>query len=156
MSYENLLEIPVLWQDDFCCSTYIETIVLLGKRSKPFFQLSNQWLIMRYLNFESKSIFFSAVSIYGLLFLQGFWRLLINCLNSKRSNFSFITAYFFTSTAFIYLFHFDLLYKFIQVRKMLLFTLKVSFLFFFHNLLFQNMLINLAEKESLHHILLNI
>ena len=37
---------------------------------------------MQYLNFVSKKIFCSAVPIYGLLFLRGFWRLLINCLNS--------------------------------------------------------------------------
>ena len=79
-----------------------ETIALLGERSKPFFHLSNQWSIMQYLNFVSKKIFFSAVSIYGLLFLRGFWRLLINCLSIKISNFSFITAYFFTSTVFIF------------------------------------------------------
>ena len=40
--------------------------------------------------------------------------------------------------------------------KTLLFTLKISFLLFFHNLLFQNMLINLAEKESPQRVLLNI
>ena len=70
-----------------------ETIALLGERSKPFFHLSNQWSIMQYLKFVSKKIFFLIVSIYRLLFLRGFWRLLINCLNS-RSKFSFITAYF--------------------------------------------------------------
>ena len=36
----------------------------LCKRSKPFFQLSIQWLIMQYLNFMSKKNFFSAISIY--------------------------------------------------------------------------------------------
>ena len=41
---------------------------------------------------------FSEVSIYGYCFLGEFLRLLINCYNIKRSNFSFITAYFFTST----------------------------------------------------------
>ena len=70
-----------------------ETIALLGERSKPFFHLSNQWSIMQYLKFVSKKIFFLIVSIYRLLFLRGFWRLLINCLNS-RSKFPFITAYF--------------------------------------------------------------
>ena len=57
---------------------------------------------MQYLNFVSKKIFFSAVSIYSLLFLQGFLRSLINCLNSKRSHFSFITAFFLTSTVFTF------------------------------------------------------
>ena len=70
-----------------------ETIALLGERSKPFFHLSNQWSTMQYLKFVSKKIFFLIASIYRLLFLRGFWRLLINCLNS-RSKFSFITAYF--------------------------------------------------------------
>ena len=40
--------------------------------------------------------------------------------------------------------------------KILLFTLTISFLLFFHNLLFQNMLISLAEKKSTQHVLLNI
>ena len=40
--------------------------------------------------------------------------------------------------------------------KILLFTLKTSFLLLFQNLLFQNMLINLAEKESSQHVFLNI
>ena len=102
VSYENLPWITVFWQDHFCCSTCVETKVFLGKRSKPFLHLSNQWSIMQYLNFVSKKIFFSAVSIYGLLFLRGFWRLLINCFNSKRSNFSFITVYFFTSVIFTF------------------------------------------------------
>ena len=87
----------VIW-----CAKYVETTVFFGKRSKRFFQLSDQWSIMQYLNFVSEKIFFSAVSIYGLLFLRGFWRLLINCLNNKRSNFSFITAHYFTSTVFIF------------------------------------------------------
>ena len=38
-------------------STYIETIVSLGKGSKPFFELSNQWSIMQYLNFVNKKSF---------------------------------------------------------------------------------------------------
>ena len=78
----------------------------------------------------------------------------INCLNSKRSNF-FITTYFFTSTVFTF---FTLTYctDIIQAVKILLFTLEISFLLFFHNLLFQDMLIKLAEKEFPQHILLNI
>ena len=40
--------------------------------------------------------------------------------------------------------------------KTLLFTLKICFFCFFHNLLFQNMLINLEEKESPPRVLLNI
>ena len=109
---------------------------------------------MQYLNFVSEKIFFSAVSIYGLLFLRGFLRLLIDCFNSKRSNFSFITAFF--SLNCLYILHFDLLYRYIQVVKILSFTLEISFLVFFRNLLFQNMLINLAGKESPQQVLLNI
>ena len=76
---------------------------------------------MQYFNFMSKTIFFSTVSIYGLLVINKF------------------TAYFFTSTVLTF-----------SLRlKILLITLKISFFLFFHNLLFQNMLINLAEKESL-------
>ena len=76
---------------------------------------------------EQKNLFLS--SIYWritLLFLQGFSWLLINCLTSSLR------------------------------LKIVLFTLKISLLLFFHNLLFLNMLINLAEKESPPHILLNI
>ena len=77
----------------------------------------------------------------------------INCLNSKRSN--FFTTYFFTSTVFTF---FTLTYctDIIQAVKILLFTLEISFLLFFHNLLFQDMLIKLAEKEFPQHVLLNI
>ena len=104
-----------------------------------------------YLNLVSKKIFFSAVSIYRLLLLQGFRRFLIKCLNSKRSNFSG-----FFSLHCLYILHFDLLYRYVQVVKILLFTLKISFLLLFHNLLFQNMLTDLAGKESPQHVLLNI
>ena len=115
---------PVLWQDHFCCSRYVETIVFLGKRSKSCFQLSNQWSIMQYLNFASEKIFFSAVSIYGLLFLRGFWRLLINCLTSKEVTFPSL-LHIFSLQLFLHS-SFDL-----QVVKILLFTLKISFLLFF-------------------------
>ena len=66
---------------------------------------------MQYLNFVSKKISFSSVSIDALLFMQGFSWLFINCLT---------------------------------------FSLRL------HNLLFLNMLINLAEKESPPHVLRNI
>ena len=100
---------------------------------------------MQYLNFVSKKIFFSAVSIYGLLFLRVFWWSLINCLNSKRSNFVLLR-----------IFSLQLSLHSSLRMKILLFTLKTSFLLLFQNLLFQNMLINLAEKESSQHVFLNI
>ena len=143
MSYENLPWITVLWQDHFCCSTCAETIVFLGKKSKTFFHLSNQWSIMQYLNFGSKKIFFS---VYGLLFLRGFWRLLINCLSSKRSNF----------LSLLRIFSLQLSLNSSLRLKILLFTFKISFLLFFQNLLFQKKLINSAEKESPQHVSLNI
>ena len=122
----------------------------LGKRSKPFFLISNQWSTMQYSNFVSKKNLFSTVSIYGLLFLRGFWRLLINCLIIKRSIFS---------PWFLHIFSLQLSLRFslwltVQIVKIVLVTLKISFLLFFHNLLFQDVLINLAGKEF--HVLLNI
>ena len=53
--------------------TYDETKVILGKRSKPFFQLWNQWSIIQYLNFVSEKIFFLAISIYGYCFCGVFY-----------------------------------------------------------------------------------
>ena len=53
--------------------TYVETKVILGKRSKPFFQLWNQWPIIQYLNFVSEKIFFLAISIYGYCFCGVFY-----------------------------------------------------------------------------------
>ena len=143
MSYENLPWITVLWQDHFCCSTCYETIVFLGKRSKTLLHLSNQWSTMQYLNFRSKKIFFS---VYGLMFLRGFWRLLLNCLSSKRSNFLSLLRIFSLQLS---------LHSSLRL-KILLFTFKISFLLFFQNLLFQNKLINSAEKESPQHVSLNI
>ena len=61
--------------------------------------------------------------------------------------------YFFTSTVFN-----SSLRLTVQIYpgcENLLFTLEISFLLFFHNLSFQNMLINLVGKESPQHVLLN-
>ena len=107
------------------CSTYLVTIVILGKRSKPFFQLSHQWSIMQNLNILSEKSFFSAVFIYGYCF-WGFLWLLINCCNNKTSNFSFTAAYFF-SLQLPWPSSLRLTVQ-IQVVKILLFTLKISFL----------------------------
>ena len=114
---------------------------------------------------QQKNLFLSNINL-RIMFLRGFLRLLINCLNSKRSNFSFCAACFFNC---FYLLHLDLLYRYIQVVKIylflyryiqvvkiFLFTLKISLLLFFHDLLFQNMLIKLAEKECPQHILRNV
>ena len=108
---------------------------------------------MQHLNFASQKIFFSAIS--KILFLRVFLRLLINCLNSKRNKTfpSLLRIFHFKC---FYLLHFDLRCRYIQVLKMLLLTLKNSFSLFFHNLLFQNMLISLVEKESPRQVLLNI
>ena len=39
-----------------------------------------------------KNLFLSNINLYGYCFCRGFLQLLINCLNSTRSDFSFITA----------------------------------------------------------------
>ena len=52
---------------------------------------------MQSLNFASKKNLFLRSIYLRILFLQGFLQLLINCYNSKRSNFSFIMVYLFTS-----------------------------------------------------------
>ena len=88
---------------------------------------------------REQKIFFSTVSIYGLLFLRGYRRLLINCLNSKRSNFSFITVYFFTSTVFTF---------FTSTANPFIYFKNQFSVVFFTTYLFHNMLINFAEKES--------
>ena len=46
---------------------------------------------------KGSNLFIRSMHLW-ILFLGGFLRLLINCCNIKRNNFSFITAYFFTST----------------------------------------------------------
>ena len=94
---------------------------------------------------REQKIFFSTVSIYGLLFLRGYRRLLINCLNSKRSNFSFITVYFFTSTVFTF---------FTSTANPFIYFKNQFSLVFFTTYLFHNMQINFAEKESLQRVLL--
>ena len=94
---------------------------------------------------REQKIFFSTVSIYGLLFLRGYRRLLINCLNSKRSNFSFITVYFFTSTVFTF---------FTSTANPFIYFKNQFSLVFFTTYLFHNMLINFAEKESPQRVLL--
>ena len=92
---------------------------------------------MQYLNFMSKTIFFSALSIYGSPF--------INKLPQQQT---FLSLLRISSLQLS-------LHSSLRL-KIFLFTLKISFLLFFHNLLFQNMLISLAEKESTQHVLLNI
>ena len=94
---------------------------------------------------REQKIFFSTVSIYGLLFLRGYRRLLINCLNSKRSNFSFITVYFFTSTVFTF---------FTSTANPFIYFKNQFSVVFFTTYLFHNMLINFAEKESPQRVLL--
>ena len=97
------------------------------KRSKPFLLLSNQMIDNAIFKLcERENLFLSG--IYLRIILQGFWRLLINCLNSNRSNFSFITAHFFTSTVFTF---FTSTYC----------TDISRYSFVFSQLLFQNMLI---------------
>ena len=99
---------------------YVETKVTVGKRFKSFFQLS---MIVNaiFKLCEHKNLFLSKITL-RIMFLRGFLRLLINCLNSKRSNFSFSTACFFNC---LYLLYLDLLYRYVQVVKIFLFTLKI-------------------------------
>ena len=76
---------------------------------------------------ERKNLFLRSINL-RMLSLRGFLRLLINCYNSKRTNFSFITAYFFTSSVLTF---FTSTYCTEQVVKIVLLSLKISFLLFF-------------------------
>ena len=103
--WKSLPKIAVLWQDHFCGSTYVETIVILGKRFKPLFQISNQWSIIQYLNFVSEKTIF--LSNFNLLHYNVFFLLQISLPFSLR------------------------LAVHIQVVKILSFTLKLVFFCFF-------------------------
>ena len=103
--WKSLPKIAVLWQDHFCGSTYVETIVILGKRFKPLFQISNQWSIIQYLNFVSEKTIF--LSNFNLLHYSVFFLLQISLPFSLR------------------------LAVHIQVVKILSFTLKLVFFCFF-------------------------
>ena len=128
-------------------------MVFCGKSSKPFFQLSNQWSIMQYLNFVSKKNRFISRIYLQITVFVGFLWLLINCFKSKRSNFSLLLLFLSLQLS---------LHSSLRLTVQIYpgcqnpFTLEISFLLFFHNQLFQNMLINLAGKESPQHVLLNI
>ena len=78
------VSINVWWHDHFCCSTCVETIVFLGKSSKPFFYLSNQRSIMQYLNFFSKKPLFLSSIYLRITVFPGFLTIINKLPQQKK------------------------------------------------------------------------
>ena len=103
---------------------------------------------------EQKNIFLSSIDLRITVFAR--FLAIINKLPEQQKKYFFPYCCVFFHFNCFYILHFDLLYRYIQVVKVPLFTLKISFLLFFHNLLFQHILISLAGKKCSQRVLLHI
>ena len=116
----------------WCCSTCVDTIVFLSKSSKKS-MIDNAIFKLC----EHKNLFLSSIYLRITVFVA-FLTIINKLPQQPKKEFFFHYCIYFTSTVFTF---------FTSTENP--FTLKISFLLFFHKLLFQNKLINLTERNPL-------